>query len=129
MKKRDLILLLFFGLILIDVLTDILWFRGDKSGSKIIENVYKTILVSSVLWFVGIDRNKIIGLIILYWSMHLYFFDPAFNLMARLDINYVGTTSGIYDVVLKKLGNYWTWIIKSVVLFIGVFIYLNSLRK
>lgn len=127
--KTDLILLLTPFLILLDSLTDVLWFRGDKAGSKIIENVYKTGLIIVFLSVFGIDRDFIIGSIILYWSFHFLLFDVLFNLLAHLDINYVGTTSGVYDKVMKKLGKVWPWVMRVTIFAIAIFIYYNSLKK
>lgn len=126
--KTDLILLLIPALILLDSLTDVLWFRGDKAGSKIIENVYKTGLIIVFLSAFGVDRDFIVGSIILYWSFHFLMFDASFNLMAHLDINYVGTTSGVYDKIMKKLGNIWPWFLRVTIFSIAIFLYYNYLR-
>ena len=129
MKSNDLLLLVFLVLIILDALTDVLFYKSKKFESKIIENIYKAVLMTTPMFYLGINRDLIISFLVVYICFHVLIFDTSFNLIAKADINFVGTSSGFYDKLLKKLGNWWTWVLRITIFAIGITIYICSLRN
>lgn len=129
MKKSTYILIIFIILVILDALTDSLFFQGMKFGSKIIENVYKIGLFIVPIFYVrGFKLKDILYLGLLYWFLHITLFDISFNLISGFYANYVGTTSGYYDVIMYKLSTWQFYILKVWFLILAYIIFIKKVR-
>jgi hypothetical protein len=128
MGKMDFLLVVIPILIILDAIVDVLFMRGKKFVSKILENIYKSALISLPFIYSNINIEYIIGFLIMYWSFHFSMFDPMFNLTAQLDIDFVGTSSGFYDKILKKL-NTNAWILRGFMFVFAIAFYFIAIRK
>ena len=127
MKKYTFLIIILL-LVLSDSGTDVLFYRGLKFESKVLENLYKLGLVITILRFVKIDWQIIFFMIFTYFGIHLVFFDLSFNLFAGLDLGFVGTSSGIYDAISKNFGIIWSYFFKLLICGIAIFFYLRIFK-
>jgi len=123
------ILIIFILLIILDAYVDVLFAENVKDWSKFLENVYKICLFAiPLLYKKQINWHYIILLGLSYWFMHIALFDLSYNLIGGLDLNYVGTTSGIYDDVMSLLSDWQFWVLRGFFAFLSIFVYSKAIK-
>ena len=115
-------------IVLLLAITDALFANESKELSKIIE------LAVIALFFVlmkskkGITWKIVIAYGLFYAFIRGCLFDMAYNTTAGININFVGSTTYIYDWFMSKLNDWAFWVFRAFYLFIALIIYLKILR-
>jgi hypothetical protein len=108
--------------------SDALFFTGNKELSKLIECVGIALFFVLMKGNCGRTWSTVFAFGLFYVFMRLLCYDMVFNLIAGLDINFVGSTSYIYDFLMSKL-SYWAfWVFRAFYLAVALIIYLKILK-
>lgn len=121
MKHEKLIIPCCYAVIVILLaVADALFFNGYKSNSKIIEELAHIGLISVPLLYPKSQTYRyLFKLLLTYWFLRIALFDISYNIVAGLDVNYIGTTD-IWNNILRqiKLNAFSMWAFRS--FFIGL---------
>jgi len=112
-------------IIILQALTDALFFNGDKAMSKIVEDIVIVSFIFVPLTYTKITYKHLIGYGIIYLFFRIALFDPFFNLFAGLDIMHTGTTTYVWDNLMSRFSDWKFWIVRAWFLFLGLFIWFK----
>lgn len=124
------IAILYTILIILDASSDAFFFLGDKGLSKIIEVVFKIgIFAIPLLYKKYFNVDYIVNCGLIYLFLHMAIFDLTFNLIAGLGVNFVGTTTPIYDTLMSQLTDFWWWFYRAFCIFTALLLYFRFIHK
>lgn len=115
-------------LIILLALTDALFFKGDKSLSKIVEEISMVILFCLPLLYPKNPPFKyLLNIILTYIFLRIALFDVFFNVFSGLNIYYLGTTD-LWNKLLSNIGLHVVlfWGYKAFFIFLAVIIWIKS---
>jgi hypothetical protein len=118
-------------LTILAAVTDALFFNGDKSTSKIVEGLFQlTFLFIPLLYYKNkINFKFLTNILLMYVFIRWSIFDMVFNVTSGLDINYVGTTTPIYDNIMNSLSGIMFWFVRAFSMFVALAIYFKTIKK
>ena len=123
------ILLAYILLTILAATTDALFFNGNKKPSKLVESFFQGLLILvPILYKPNFDIWYLINILIMYACIRIAIFDLTFNLITKLGINYVGTTTYLYDKIMNQIKDVWFWVARLFFLFVAVLIYYITIK-
>jgi hypothetical protein len=118
-------------LITLLALTDALFFKGDKSLSKIVEEISVLILFCLPLLYPKNPPFKfLLNIMLTYIFLRIALFDVFFNIFAGLDVYYLGSTD-IWNRLLSNIGLHFIlfWTYKAFFVFLVVIIWIKNISN
>lgn len=123
------ILIAYIILTALAAITDALFFEGNKSASKLVESAFQIgIFFVPILYKKNFDFWYLFSCGLAYLFVRMAIFDPIFNLFAHLDINYIGTTTPVYDDIMDKLSYIFIWFYRVFMMGLAVLIYFKKIK-
>lgn len=116
------ILIILIILLALQALTDSLFSNGFKAASKLIECLVILIFIWQPIafnWvkikFYSIKKIAayLVDLTILYICLRISFFDLFYNMFSGLDLNFVGSTTYIWDTLLSHFSDWHFWVLRG----------------
>lgn len=123
------ILIAYILLTILAATTDALFFNGNKSASKLVEFIFQAGLIFIPLLYVKrINLEYIVYIGLMYAFIRWSLFDLTFNLIARLNPNYVGTTTPIYDKLMSQLKDWAFWWMRVFAMGVAFVLYFRKIK-
>lgn len=85
--------------------SDVLFDKKEKGWSKVVECIY-VVLFLQIAWLSGFcSFSESVDQSALYLFIRMAIYDPSYNIMYGHKFNYIGTTTPVYDRVMRKISN------------------------
>jgi hypothetical protein len=120
---------LILTLILIaQAISDSFAYFDKKRAQKVTECIVVALFLTTIYFTTPGDFRYLIGYYLVYLFYRLAIYDVVINLSHKFPINYVGTTSPVYDDFMKRLKGWEFWAFRIWFMILTIFIYIKVLR-
>jgi hypothetical protein len=124
------ILIIYILLTILLATADALFFNGEKASSKLIECFFQIgIFLVPLFYKRNFDFMYLFGCGLVYLFLRLALFDLTFNIITGLGVNFVGTTSHIYDNIMSNFSDIAIWINRVFFLGLALLIYFKKIHN